>query len=864
MIKIIIFILCIMMLPQAAQAANVTDINVTEIGLSGVPVSGEPVDVAGTVSNNGSEVATDVSFFFSLANGTKIETEHPYPGDKIYPAIKRWNLTHQGADRIRIRFSRIGLYYDSRIRDRIIIKDSSGAVVQEICYPASYYGSPDEYRLEGLWSEYVDGDTITIELHIELYTDRSGKGWPRRDVHRTYGFEIDRYEYSECFHSGQVSFEEIDEKMITVEWDVPYANCNLTVVADRSNTTAESDETNNELTRWVRPKCLSDLAVTDVSFTPSNPDPGENVTVVARIENFGDDASPFIVLFYVDDEYASSTAVAGLSKESSATAAMEWSVDAGCSNVTVMVATKLDEFDESNNILTADLCTKLPDLLVTDLTITPTGLVSGGMANISVGLANAGMIAADATLMIYDGGAVPYYVESAHDVPDIDQSVKITHPGAEWMKLHFSRIEVLGSGYVEIYDRNESLIKRYTYTDIAHVADITTPRIPGDMAILRFVAGDPCYGFAIDEYLYFGGVLYNKTHFCDVGETFDVSTSWNTTLPGPHNITAAIDPDDSLFEEAEGNNNRSIDVIVHGADFRVTSLLLKSDSAADGENVLVTANVSNTGVLPGCCSVAFFEDYNHDPFATVAVTLDPGDSQEIEAVYHARAGRRIITAYADWNQTIPETCETDNTATVALDVTGAEIAASLFTLEPAQPKDTDDVTLTAVIRNDGIGHIDSAAAFLEGVLVGAYSPSGVFETNSTFTATHPGASCMGVHITRLGTEARILTPRASIECDRTGWIWVSGDTIRLQIGSRLYHELDAEFYAGDLIDSMTPGTENFSRALPISLDPGESTSVSAEWTATAGNHTLVVFADYENVLPEEDEIDNSMVMDVWV
>jgi hypothetical protein len=588
--KIIILVLCIMVLAQAAQATNITDINVTEIALSREPVSGEVVDVTGTVSNNGSAITTDVSFFVSLANGTNIETEHPYPEDKQYPAIERWNLTHPGADRIRIRFSRIGLYYDSHIADHIIIKDSSGTVVQDICHPGSYYGSPDEYKLEGLWSAYVDGDTITIELHIELYTDHSGTEWPRRGGHRTYGFEIDRYEYSECFHTEQVSFEEIDERAITAEWTMPYANCNLTVVADHSNTTAESDETNNELTESVRPKCRSDLAVTDILFTPSHPDPGENVTITATIENFGDDASPFIVEFHVDDEYVSSTAMTGLSKESSATATMNRIQDAGCCDITVMVATELDEFDESNDIRTANLCTKLPDLLVTDIAITPACPVSGDAANISVGVANVGMLATDATLTIYDGGAIPCSMESAHDVSDIDQNIIITHPGAEWMKLHFSRIVVLGSGYVEIYDRNDSLIKRYTYTDVSHVTEITTPRIPGDMVCVRFVANDPCYGFSIDEYLYFGGVIYNETHFCGVGETFNVSTSWNATHAGLHNITAAIDPDDSIFEEAEGNNNESINVIVHGADFHITSLLLESASAADGDEVLVTAN----------------------------------------------------------------------------------------------------------------------------------------------------------------------------------------------------------------------------------------------------------------------------------
>ena len=129
-----------MVLPQAAQAADITDINVIEITPGIEPVSGETVDVTGTVSNNGSEVTTDVSFFVSLANGTKIETEHPYPEDKVYPAIERWNLTHPGADRMRVRFSRIGLYYAQQAKDHIIIKDSSGAVVQDICYPESYWG----------------------------------------------------------------------------------------------------------------------------------------------------------------------------------------------------------------------------------------------------------------------------------------------------------------------------------------------------------------------------------------------------------------------------------------------------------------------------------------------------------------------------------------------------------------------------------------------------------------------------------------------------------------------------------------------------------------------------------------------------
>ena len=45
------------------------------------------------------------------------------------------------------------------------------------------------------------------------------------------------------------------------------------------------------------------------------------------------------------------------------------------------------------------------------------------------------MLATDATLTIYDGGAVPYSIESAHDVPDIDQNIIITHPDYNGLRL---------------------------------------------------------------------------------------------------------------------------------------------------------------------------------------------------------------------------------------------------------------------------------------------------------------------------------------------------------------------------------------------------------------------------------------------
>ena len=80
------------------------------------------------------------------------------------------------------------------------------------------------------------------------------------------------------------------------------------------------------------------------------------------------------------------------------------------------------------------------------------------------------MLATDATLTIYDGGAFPYSTESAHDVPDIDQNIIITQPDSEWTATAGNHALVVYADHEEILP-DEGEVDNSVVTDVCAAND---------------------------------------------------------------------------------------------------------------------------------------------------------------------------------------------------------------------------------------------------------------------------------------------------------------------------------------------------------------------------------------------------------
>ena len=116
----------------------------------------------------------------------------------------------------------------------------------------------------------------------------------------------------------------------------------------------------------------------------------------------------------------------------------------------------------------------------------------------SVGVANVGMLATDATVTIYDGGAVPYSTEPAHDVPDIDQNTIITHPDPEWtatagnpaLVAYADNEEILPDGVRSTTRLWRMCVQPTMDFALTGVDVVTAEEVAGWMALMGAVLGD--------------------------------------------------------------------------------------------------------------------------------------------------------------------------------------------------------------------------------------------------------------------------------------------------------------------------------------------------------------------------------------
>ncbi|MFW6049185.1 MAG: CARDB domain-containing protein [Candidatus Bipolaricaulota bacterium] len=97
-----------------------------------------------------------------------------------------------------------------------------------------------------------------------------------------------------------------------------------------------------------------DLSITDISFSPSNPTPGEGVSINATVQNQGSsDADRFYVRLYVDGVRQEHKAISfGLDVGDSETVGFSWDAEAGEHEVEVIADDpfdKINESDEGNN-----------------------------------------------------------------------------------------------------------------------------------------------------------------------------------------------------------------------------------------------------------------------------------------------------------------------------------------------------------------------------------------------------------------------------------------------------------------------------------------------------------------------------------
>jgi len=168
----------------------------------------------------------------------------------------------------------------------------------------------------------------------------------------------------------------------------------------------------------VRAQELPDFIVSDITWSPVNPDVGSSVTFTVTIKNQGiTNASGSQVYYYIDDsinmvefDYVDSIPAGG-----STSTTFSWRALAGSHSIKAVAdaPNRVTESDETNNEKTVSFMVNPPDLIISDITWSPVNPAVGSSVTFTVNMKNQGITNALAS-------QVYYYIDDSGIMVDFD------------------------------------------------------------------------------------------------------------------------------------------------------------------------------------------------------------------------------------------------------------------------------------------------------------------------------------------------------------------------------------------------------------------------------------------------------------
>ena len=159
----------------------------------------------------------------------------------------------------------------------------------------------------------------------------------------------------------------------TFTWNAVAGEHIIKAVADYHDDVAERDNSNNSGEITFSGALPIDLIIQDITWSPLNPFPGDNVTFAVTIKNQGDgEAGAFQVNYYVDGFKKDFNTISSITAGGTATETFTWNAEKGEHIIKVMVDYNNDisESDETNNeeeMTFTGTHIPRPDLIIQDI-----------------------------------------------------------------------------------------------------------------------------------------------------------------------------------------------------------------------------------------------------------------------------------------------------------------------------------------------------------------------------------------------------------------------------------------------------------------------------------------------------------------
>ena len=494
----------------------------------------------------------------------------------------------------------------------------------------------------------------------------------------------------------------------TFYWTAQEGSHEIKAVADILSKVAESNEANNDKT--VDYSTLApDLVVQSLTRSPANPSAGDNVIFTVAIKNAGEGkAYSSYVAYYIDDKYFTSAYIGPLNPGAIAQRTFAWEIDKNSHTITAIADSneKINESDETNNTGNISLPALAPDLIVQNITWSPSSPSINQYVTFTVTVKNQGHADASLSRIHFDINLLRHYSY----VAGISAGATTTSMFAWKAQGGSHTITAIVDAEDSVIESNESNNTRAATISPTHPApsDLTVQNIDwspenpvvGEMVTFTVTVKNQGSGQAVwSNMAFYVDDIYLTSSSVGIlgsGATAAIDISWEAQA-GLHTINAIADSNQVLTEGNEDNNINTVNVSVLAPDLFIKAITCEPINPSPGDTITVTATVSNTG---NCSAGSSFIDYfiNDSPRGNYYVEdLEVGAAVIKTFTCVAPEEPYSLKVIVDGENDVHELDETNNEKSITFPV--PDLVIEGISWAPENPLEGDIVTFSVALRN---------------------------------------------------------------------------------------------------------------------------------------------------------------------
>ncbi|MEM2870517.1 MAG: CARDB domain-containing protein [Thermoplasmata archaeon] len=684
-------------------------------------------------------------------------------------------------------------------------------------------------------------------------------------------------------------------RILSMRWTAEAGEGELTAVVDPEQRIAEANELNNSISiRTGVP--FPDITVSQMEWFPPGAGAGERLNVSVRVENKGpgDLTTPVSITLYANASATSTLELGGLGSGRNATISFSLVLPSASLSLSAVVdpLDRVAELSEANNRLTRLFPTGVEapappaqDYFVREPVLLPETPVDGETASVIVTVCAAGTAT---------GPPAPVEVALVADGRIAARGQAVVSAGEGMARLEW-KASAGAHKLTIIVDPDGEIPETREDNNRASLALIVGPvnLVVSELAPIQSIVHDGetvCVLCRVENLepnptraaftlsFYVDGVLETMRELSGLPARASMSEVLSfRALAGDHRLRAVVDPEGSVSETVEEDNEATAEITVRPPDIEVTGITAIRE-ADEGNTVGITATIRNAGAPTVRRVTVIFLVDGFPAGSAQTEGLLSGATHPLSTKWTALPGNHTVTVIADPGREIIELDEENNRLRLAtINVSLPDLTVQNLT-----------VSGPPVVGAECIASVD-VLNLGETTLRDFYVSFSVDETvlkTERLGGLPGGASCsVSVRLPVLAGprlySVRVDSTQAVKELDETNNLaYLSQEAtppaelslVGLRVQSYAVDGEEVGIFAEILNSGVGNTTEPFQVSFFVDgrilssdviggLPAGETAVATARWTATPGRHRVRAVVDPTGVVPEGNEGDNEQQRD---